>query len=255
MTRVVLTHPEPRVSRMAAQLRARGHEVATLATRRLIPLPFGPDLAEALEGEQWAIFVSPGAVEAALDLLDDHWPQAVGIGVIGPGSAQALADHGIGAPRYRVLCPPAPPFDADALMRMQPFLEPARLRVVVLRGERGRTDWIDALRERGAHVSCLSLYRSEDIVPESSALDLLDAWRREAGPAVFAFSSADGIEGTVAALRARGSLAWALEQRAVAVHPRLVKLLRECGWQRVFDLPPGQSGLIAAIESDGPSQP
>jgi uroporphyrinogen-III synthase len=249
VTRVALTHPEPRVGRIAAALRARGHEVAILSTRRLTPLPFGPDLAEALEDEQWAVFVSPGAVETALDLLDGHWPETVGLAVIGPGSAHSLAERGIAAPRYRIVAPPAPPFDADALMRQPPFAEPAGLRIVVLRGERGRTDWMDALRARGARVSALSIYRSEAIAPSLASLAPLEAWRRGAADATFVFSSADGIEGAEAVLRARDCLEWAHGQRALAVHPRLVRLLRDAGWSRAIEASPGEPALIAAIES------
>lgn len=249
MTRVALTQPSPRVERIAATLRARGHEVAVLSTRRLEALPFGPELAEVLELEQWAVLVSPGAVDTALDLLGGRWPESVGIGVIGPGSALALAAHGIAPPRYRIVQPSQPPYDADALLRLAPFREPAGLRLVVLRGERGRTDWIERLREQGARVSALSLYRSVAIEAAAGELDALERWRREQAAGVFVFTSADGIDGAEAALAARGCLDWARGRPAFAVHPKLVRRLQASGWSDPRDLAPGEPALVAAIES------
>src|SRR5260363_91990 len=58
--------------------------------------------------EQYALvlFSSPNAVHYALaHLPHGNWPRQVPIGVVGPGSARALASLGIAQPDYRVIAP------------------------------------------------------------------------------------------------------------------------------------------------------
>lgn len=252
MTRVVLTQPLPRVERLAARLSRRGHEVLACPLRRLRSLAAetgaAPAVADAANHD-WVIFVSPGAVAIGLDELDGDWPARTGIALIGPGSELELAERGVGAPRVRITRPESPPYDADALMRLPPFCAPDGLRVLVLAGTGGRTDWVDALRGRGARVRRASIYRSEPIPPAVTCLHELRRWSRDSVPVWFVFTTADAVvelEQALADVRLRS---WARRQRALTLHPRIAVLLRRRGWQTVRLIEPGEQALAAAIES------
>jgi len=251
VTRVALTQPAPRVERIAARLAARGHEPLVLTNRRLVPLcgASGQAPLAGLDAFDWVIFVSPGAIEAALAGREGPWPAAVGVAVMGPGSAQALIEHGLDPGCVRVVQPSQAPFDAAGLMREAPFTHPAGLRVLVARGEKGRDDWIGALRAGGAQLDVRAIYRAQAQAPTPGTLAALDAWAREPAPVVFVFSSADGIAATGELLAARGLHEWACGQPALAVHPRQVEALRVRGWRAARAIEPGERSLIDAIES------
>lgn len=251
MARVVLTQPAPRVARIAARLRAFGHETLECPVRRLVGIDpaRAPDLA-TLRRQDWVVFVSPGAVEFGLKCLHQAWPDEVGIAVVGPGTASSLADcHRIG-PGVRIVRPARAPYDAAALIERPEFRDPVGLRVLVLRGETGRDDWIDRLRALGAQVEIRAVHRAESLPVNLATLAHLAVWRASEVPAVFVFTSVDAVTTVDAALDATGDLDWAQGQRALAQHPRIVAALRAAGWCRAELIEPGESGLVRAIESD-----
>lgn len=252
MKRIVLTQPAPRVERLARRLRALGHEVACLPARRLVPLGDTPGtctVPAALAGYDWVVFVSPGAIDVAVAALGADWPAGTGVAVIGPGSAEALADAGVSPAPGRLVMPASPPYDADALLRTPPFDQPAGLRVLVLRGEQGRTDWIDVLRTRGAHVDAVSIYRSEAAEPAADEVARLREWGRRGLEACWVFSTTDSVAACEALVRALGLQPWALRQRALCIHPRIGAAARAAGWSAVEPLAPGERALVAALES------
>jgi uroporphyrinogen-III synthase len=254
--RIVLTQPQPRCAALAESLRARGHEVVALPVRHLTPLAAQSPAAEALAASReadWLIFVSPGAVEAALPVLlaqPGGWQPRAGLAMIGPGTATALRDRGLDpeALALRWCLPESPPFDAGALIAQPPFDRPAGLRMMVLRGERGRDDWIDTLRARGAQLSVVAVHQATALSLPRADLSRAADWLvrpADGPPAVFVFTARDAIEQLAEALPEAGR-ALAL---ALTVHPRLAEALRQRGWARVRLIEPGEAGLLAALES------
>lgn len=256
MTRVVLTQPAPRVDRLAERLRARGHDAVALASRRLVRCADAPEpaaLVDSLAGRyDWVIFVSPGAVALGLGGAEGparRWPESVGIAVVGPGSAQALAQLGLAPPRVRIAAPGCAPYDADALLATPPFQAPAGLAVLVVHGEQGRGDWLDELRARGAGVDRLVLYRSEPASVAPATLERLRSWAADAMSATFVFTSVGAVRDCARLLAAESLSGWARGQPALVVHPRIAAALSELGWQAVRLIEPGEPALLAGIES------
>lgn len=281
MSRVVLTQPAPRGPRLAQRLAAQGHEPLAIPTQRLCRCAESPahaDFLATLSDWDWVIFVSPSAVSFALEpgeapVAGDEasgrpsgrapgdavsagqsrpnavvtaWPVRTGLAAIGPGTAQALQDLGLSAPS--VVVPPAPPFDAQALLACAPFDAPAGLRILVVHGADARRDWHERLRARGAHVEGRCFYRSEALDPDPSALARLARWSVDAEPVCFVFTTAVTVSRWTALLPPPLD-DWARRQRALAVHPRIVQALRAAGWQDVHIVDPGEQPLLAGIES------
>ncbi|MBP8305750.1 MAG: uroporphyrinogen-III synthase [Burkholderiaceae bacterium] len=250
--RVVLTQPLPRVAALAQALRQRGHEVLELPVRRLESLAGQPAVSSLLGNLftfDWVVFVSPGAVDAAWSALPEVWPPGTGVATVGPGTEAALLAHGFDpAVLFEPLVRPRrAPFDAAALLSEAPFATPAGLRILVVRGEMGRDDWIDTLRESGACVDVVAVHRSHVLALGEAASRQAAAWLAEAArlPVVFVFTAQDAIDTLDKALPAAGRD----RARALAVHPRQVASLRKCGWSRATEMHPGESGLVAGIES------
>lgn len=250
--RVVLTQPLPRVQALAQALRTRGHEVLELPVRRLESLVGQPAVTSLLGNLftfDWVVFVSPGAVDAAWDALPDVWPPGTGVATVGPGTEATLLARGFDPtvlfePLVR---PRQAPFDAAALLNEVPFVAPAGLRILVVRGEGGREDWIDTLRGAGAAVEVVAVHRSHALQVSADCARQAADWLAQAArhPVVFAFTAQDAIDTLDKALPTLGRD----RARALAVHPRQVAALRKCGWSRASEMHPGESGLVAGIES------
>lgn len=156
--RVLLTRPAEESSALAATLSEAGIFSSSLPLLDIEALP--------VTAEQHAVFrdlgrysavivVSKPAARLALHLLDQPWPQLPWFSV-GAATAQVLADHGL-----NVHYPPSGD-DSEALLALPALREAiARpgARVLILRGEGGRELLAERLREQGASVDYLELYR------------------------------------------------------------------------------------------------
>lgn len=252
MARVLLTQPDPRVRRLAEALSVRGHEACALPMRKLVPFAHAGTWARELAlRHDWVVFVSPGAIEIALERFAGPWPASVGIGVIGPGSAAELRRHPCIGPEVRLVQPGAAPFDADGLLGVAPFDAPAGLRVLVLRGATGRNDWLDTLRARGATVDLIALYETRPVQYDPRACACLARWAEEDLPVHFVVTSVEGVEQLEIALAGGGLSSWARSQPVLAQHANIVRALRSHGWANVTQIAPGDEGLYAAIELVG----
>lgn len=252
MSRVILTQAAPRVERIARRLAERGHEVVALPSRRIVALESAAGWADGPQGLSawdWVVFVSPGAIEVAIEALAQTWPVAVGIAVIGPGSVEALGAQAAVPPDARIVRPAHAPYDAQSLMGEAPFAAPAGLRVLVIRGERGRTDWIEPLRAAGASVDVRTLYRTQALEPSDDGLRRLREWASDGGEAVFVFTGVESVATLEALLGDPAALDWAHAQCALAVHRRIVDALRERGWRDTRVVEPGEQGMLTGIES------
>jgi uroporphyrinogen-III synthase len=147
-----------------------------------------------------------------------------------------------------VLSAQQPPFDAAALMRLAPFDQPRGLRVLVVRGETGRDDWIDDLRRAGAHVEIFALYRREAIEPADEVGQRVAHWLTEPMPVYCVVTQSETAE----RLRQRQQIAdlgrAARRDVMLAIHPRIVQALEQAGFTQVRLVPPGQAALLAALE-------
>lgn len=110
---VVLTRPAGQSAALAAALEREGIAAFDFPLIEIAPAEDLAPLRERLASlERFAlvVFVSPNAIERALELATRLtpgfvWPRSVPIGVVGPGSVAALARHGIVAPAYEVIAP------------------------------------------------------------------------------------------------------------------------------------------------------
>jgi uroporphyrinogen III methyltransferase / synthase len=169
---VVVTRAREQASGLAARLADAGAEVIeapVIRTEPLADVEFAP-----IGGYDLICITSQNAVEPFFDALRRQGTDARGlaaarVATIGSTTAVALAAHGVDpdvVPARQV---------AEGLVEALAGEEVDGRRVLVARAEEGRDLLPDALRERGAEVDVVALYRT---VPEAPSAPTLEAAAR-----------------------------------------------------------------------------
>lgn len=173
---VLVTRPEPQADGLCRLIEQHGGMAIRCPTLTIRP-PRDPSAAQAaldhLATADLAIFASINAVAGIRPWLQSHggWPPRLELAAIGQATARALRQHGATSIRQ-----PAAGFTSEALLELPRFQAIADQRIVLVRGEGGRTLLAATLRARGAHVICAEVYRRE--CPALDAAALSARWAR-----------------------------------------------------------------------------
>jgi uroporphyrinogen III methyltransferase/synthase len=256
---VIVTRPARQAALLAAALEAEGFSVLELPMQQIVPIGDSVALRRAfanLTRYRLAVFVSPNAIEEALVHLAGPWPTAVPIAVLGPGSRDALAAHGIAAPAYRVICPAAPAantgqyLDSERLYRMLDVPALKGGTVLIVKGNGGREWLANQLRAAGVDVDALEAYerRAAPAVPAAQAL--LKTWIDAAQKAQIVVTNSEALAQLVRCLDELGTGArdWLLMQRLLVPHPRIAQNATELGFTRVDLVALDDAGLVEALK-------
>jgi uroporphyrinogen III methyltransferase / synthase len=150
---VAVTRARAQASDLAGRLRALGAEVVETPAIRIEPLPVElPDPSD----HSLICLTSPNGVRLYFDALPGDARSLAGtrVAAIGPGTAAALREHGVEAD----IVPER--FVAEGLLEALAQEPLEGRRVLVARAAEARDALPDGLRERGADVDVLALYRT-----------------------------------------------------------------------------------------------
>jgi len=228
--RLLLTRPAEDCAALAETLAAQGVFSSCLPLLEIAPLPVSEKIRRAitqLPSCSAVIVVSKPAARIALDLLDGTSALTMPWFSVGAATAQILLDHGLDANF------PADGDDSEALLqlpRLREAISQPGAQVLILRGEGGRELLAERLRERGASVEYLELYRRDlpayapDELPRRIAAERLNG---------LVVSSGQGFEH----LRQMAGDAWpTIAPLPLFVpSPRVAELARAAGAQTVVD--------------------
>lgn len=170
--KVIVTRARAQASGLAKTLRGLGAEVVELPAIRIEPRLDAPAVREAAAAVgvyELICLTSPNGVRLLFEAmeaagLDARALAGVTVAAIGPGTARALAAHG-------VLADVIPErFVAEGLIEALGDLELAGQRVLVARAAQARDVLPDWLRERGAEVDVVDLYETVREQPSEEAV-------------------------------------------------------------------------------------
>ncbi|MBH9578732.1 uroporphyrinogen-III synthase [Inhella proteolytica] len=221
---LVLTAPQAQQARWRSALQALGVPVQGLPLIVIGPAADPDAVAKAWsalrQAPRLAVFVSPSAV-TALDAGDwSRWPAATWAACVGPGTAHALRERGVG----QVLCPPedSERFESESLWPLLERLGGWRdADVLLLRGDGGREWLAERLVDQGAKVQALSVYRR--MAPPAEGDWARQARALRAQPALWLLTSTQSLEHGLQ-LDVFGPGATVL-----ASHPRIAAVARKAG--------------------------
>jgi uroporphyrinogen III methyltransferase/synthase len=174
---VVVTRARAQASGLAATLRSLGATVVELPAIRIesrIDTAEVRAAAKAIADYDLVCLTSRNGVYLLFDALaaagqDARALAGATVAAIGPGTARALAAHGIKAD----VIPER--FVAEALVEALAGIEVEGKKVMVARAAEARDVLPDALKERGANVDVVPLYETVREVPDDKAIEAAQA--------------------------------------------------------------------------------
>jgi len=241
---VVVTRPLDQAAALREPLLQAGADVISLPTLEIEPIEIGPlqrNLILDLDRYAFVICVSPNAARLGLEALSDYWPQwpvQQQWLAVGPASGDAMSGWGLNVKTAQQGA------TSETLLDWPELQHLTGQRILILRGEGGRETLADTLRQRGAHVDYLELYRR--VKPSADTAPLLQALRGER--VILTVTSGDGLRNLMTMV---GEQVASLQRcPLVVVSGRLAQFAQEQGFQDVWQADsPAASDMIATIKA------
>lgn len=166
--KILVTRPAGQADMLASLIEQQGGEVILLPVIDIVAVDvvewpvWQPQLTD------WLVFVSPNAVRCFMAGYQGQLPEHIKLVAAGEGTAQAMRQHGLG-----VDLQPELSNGSEGLLPLEQWQQMQQQQVVIVRGNGGRELMADTLRDRGAQVRFLEVYRRE--LPTLSASVLQQA--------------------------------------------------------------------------------
>lgn len=240
---IVVTRPAAQARQLAGLILAAGGNpvlfpvLEILDASDLQPLHA---LIDRLDEFDMAIFISPSAVNKAMNLITARrsLPSRLRIAAIGRGSSRELKHFGVSE-----VIAPTRKFDSEALLALPELAAVADKRVVIFRGDGGRELLGDTLVARGAVLEYAECYRRGK--PKTDAAPLLKAWARNELHAIVVTSS-EGLRNLFDIVGKLGQ-AWLRKTPVFVTHARIASTARELGLAVIVEAGPGDEELAAGL--------
>jgi uroporphyrinogen-III synthase len=233
---IVVTRPRELAQSLAALIEAAGGRPILFPAIAIEALAAPPAL-RSLQRFDLAIFVSPSAVQTVMTQLRSL-PRGLRVAAVGAGTRRELERHAIDD-----VIAPTTLADSEALLALPELFQVKGKRIVILRGQGGRSLLGDTLLERGARVEYAECYRR--VAPRSDPAGLIAAWRRGEVHAV-SVSSGEGLENLLAMLGKTGGSC--LQRTPLFVsHARVAAQAASLGVREVVLAGPGDDEMIERL--------
>lgn len=153
---IAITRPAHQAGPLIQRLEKEGANIIPFPLLEIVA-PSSPDLTfkkvQQLSGYDLVVFISPNAVDKALELVDKAVFKQLNVAAVGKKTALSLRNHQISVDYF-----PETLFNSEALLALDALKQVAGLRVAIFRGEGGRDHLRDTLVSRGAMVDYIEVY-------------------------------------------------------------------------------------------------
>lgn len=265
---LILTHVLPRSFEIAEKLKNSGFEVGVLGLQVLEQQSSHVEVAKKLL-DSWTshsaiCFTSPNAVQCLARVAKQFNKPMTPLSLAGPrvfavgsGTAQTLTEL---FPELSALVSAAAG-DAESLLPM--LLQNLKWgeRIAIIRGETGRSDWIEALERQGLHTVVFALYRINEpefvSLPTHQIIDWISGPQTTGREPVWIIAST-GLAGRFSRLMSQLSnshLDRVRAQLCLGIHPKIVDRMHTLGFRNVVQIGPNLPSdqiraCFAAFEAD-----
>jgi uroporphyrinogen III methyltransferase/synthase len=201
-----------------------------------------------------AVFVSPNAIDQALERLRAPWPAALPVAVMGPGSRERLVRYGISDATHTVISPRLGAdqrFDSESLFAALDIERYRGKRCLVVRGNGGRNWLIEALEQHQVSVECVVAYQRSQGLPSSQALESVKALVDADLPATVIVTSSQALASLKQLFLSNYKNAgesWLKRQQLLVSHARIAENATAEGFAAVHCSDAGDDALVRALE-------
>ena len=240
---IVVTRPAHQAAHLAELIRAAGGRAILFPVIEIVevedPQPLRA-LIDRLDDFDLAIFISPNAVNKAMNLIKARrvLPPHLQLAAIGASGVRELERCGV-----PTVIAPAARFDSEALLELPALQDVAGRRIVIFRGDGGRELLGDTLAARGAAIEYAECYRRRR--PQLDAAPLLTAWAGNELHAITCTSS-EGLRNLFDMVGKPGQ-AWLRKTPLFVPHPRIEQTARKLGLATVVSTAQGDEGLAQGL--------
>jgi uroporphyrinogen-III synthase len=242
---VLVTRPSHQADGLVALIEQYGGRAVRFPVLEILdPSDAGPlhRAIDRLDDYDLAIFISPNAVNRAMNLILARrtMPADLQLAAIGRGSARALTAFGHPPDIF-----PDRRFDSEALLEMDAMYDVMDKRVLIIRGEGGREALGHELQERGAEVTYAEAYRRGR--PDGNVDELMRQWSR-GDVDIITITSNEGLRNLFEMVGKLGRV-WLQKTPLVVVGERGRELASEMGFKAPIQVADEASdeGLVRAL--------
>lgn len=250
---VVITRPLEQAEELARRVSVLGRKAILFPLLEIHPLTDPAplcDVLDRLEDYSMAVFVSPNAIDATFAFIS-QWPREVALAVMGEGSRQALARHGLTSENASVVSPRnLERTDSDTLFETLHIEALRGKRVLILRGETGRELLSERLIQAGVQVDQVAAYRrsapSLDDDRRAQLGDLLDM------PAEWIITSSEALRillDMVEKTAAEAGVEKIRQKKLIVPHVRIRETAEVLGFRHIVLTGSGDERMLAALQS------
>ncbi|MFM2322208.1 MAG: uroporphyrinogen-III synthase [Pseudomonadota bacterium] len=177
--KILITRPAHQARELAVKIQGANGIAICFPTLEIASTPIKPlRLAlEKLPTYDFALFISPNAVFKAaytIHKLWPDWPSHVKTIATGPGTVLALKQHKLPIDYY-----PEKDFNGAGLLALPVLQDLKQKKILILKGQGGRSYLAKELTSRGAHVSRLNVYKRQlpnhdkNNIPDKNATNVI----------------------------------------------------------------------------------
>ena len=254
---ILLTRPLGQQQPLDDMLRAVGREVIAYPALSIGAATDPSDLDRALahlSDYALAVFVSPNAIDQALERMRAPWPAALPVAVMGPGSRVRLVRYGITDATHVVISPklgPAQRFDSESLFAALDIERYRGKRCLVVRGTGGRNWLIEALEQHQVSVESVVAYQRSLGQPAPDALKKVGELVADNAAATIIVTSSEALPSLSELFLLNYALAgqrWLKLQQLLVSHARIAENATAQGFAAVHCSDPGDEAVVRALE-------
>lgn len=156
-----LTRPEGQAEKLSAQLTEAGARIESMPMLAIQPLAIDEVIKKKvldLDRYDAIFFISTNAARLGMEVIHNYWPQfpvQLKLYAVGPTTAGVLEEYGLTV-EY-----PEGRMSSEALLELDSLQQVDNKKALIVRGVGGRELLATDLRDRGAQVDYLEIYRRE----------------------------------------------------------------------------------------------
>jgi uroporphyrinogen-III synthase len=249
---VIVTRPRAQAGPLAQRIAAIGRCVMVFPLLEIQPLVDNAALDAAIADlAHYALvaFVSPNAINALFARLK-AWPAGVPLAVMGEGSRQCLAQHGVTTATATIFSPRDPArTDSQTLLAALDLDALRGGQVLIVRGENGRELLSDALRAAGVRVTQVAAYRRSAPQLDADRQRQLQQFLSQRNDWIVTSSEALQIlMRMVKQVDAANGVVKMQQQRIIVPHARIAETAQNLGLSEISLTGSGDERMLAALQ-------